>query len=302
MLEDSLEVEGTPERVQRVEAIVTDYESLLHQGHRFSNGDLKSFLQVVISDPQLTLRNLVVSSRQRNFGRKTLTPRSLNQVCYFEAMERCDMVFGVGPAGTGKTYLAVAMAVSEFLNKRVRRIVLTRPAVEAGEQLGFLPGTLQQKIDPYLRPLYDALYDILDADQVERLLDKRLIEIAPLAFMRGRSLNDSFIILDEGQNTTAEQMKMFITRLGFGSKAVITGDITQIDLPSGKRSGLLEAIDVLSTVDGIPFVYFDEKDVVRHDLVQKIVRAYGIHQGEQHKKKIKKPSATSNTKGDFPEA
>ncbi len=300
MLEDGLEVEGTPERVQRVEAIVTDYESLLHQGHRFSNGDLKSFLQVVISDPQLTLRNLVVSSRQRNFGRKALTPRSLNQVCYFEAMERCDMVFGVGPAGTGKTYLAVAMAVSEFLNKKVRRIVLTRPAVEAGEQLGFLPGTLQQKIDPYLRPLYDALYDILDTDRVERLLDKGLIEIAPLAFMRGRSLNDSFIILDEGQNTTAEQMKMFITRLGFGSKAVITGDITQIDLPSGKRSGLLEAIDVLSTVDGIPFVYFDEKDVVRHDLVQKIVRAYSTHEGEKQKK-MQAPSATSSTKGDFPE-
>jgi len=299
LLEDSLEVEGAPERVRRAEAIVTDYKSLLYQGHRFSNGDLKSFLQVVISDPQLTLRNLVVSSHQRNFGRKTLTPRSLHQVCYFEAMERCDMVFGVGPAGTGKTYLAVAMAVSKFLNKRVRRIVLTRPAVEAGEQLSFLPGTLQQKIDRYLRPLYDALYGILDTDRVERLLDKRLIEIAPLAFMRGRSLNNIFIILDEGQNTTAEQMNMFITRLGFGSKAVATGDITQIDLPSGKHSGLLEVIDVLSTVDGIPFVYFDEKDVVRHDLVQKIVRAYSTHQGA--KRKNKNPSVATKAKGDSSE-
>ena len=281
LLEDGLEIEGAPERVRRVEAIVADYEFLLHQGHRFNNGDLKSFLQVVASDPQLTLRNLVISSRQRNFGRKTLAPRSVNQMRYFEAMERCDMVFGVGPAGTGKTYLAVAMAVSEFLNKKVRRIVLARPAVEAGERLGFLPGTLQQKIDPYLRPLYDALYDMLDNDHVEKLLEKGLIEIAPLAFMRGRSLNDSFIILDEGQNATAEQMKMFITRLGFGSKAVITGDITQIDLAAGKRSGLLEVIDVLSSVEDISFVYFDEKDVVRHNLVQRIVGAYDTYQSRR---------------------
>ena len=267
--------------MRQAEAIVADYEFLLDQGHQFSNGDLKNLLQVVTSNPKLTLKNLVVSGRQRNFGGKTLTPRSVNQMCYLEAMERCDMVFGVGPAGTGKTYLAVAMAVAEFLNKKVRRIVLTRPAVEAGEHLGFLPGTLQQKIDPYLRPLYDALYDILDTDRVERLLDKNLIEIAPLAFMRGRSLNDSFIILDEGQNTTAEQMKMFITRLGFGSKAVITGDITQIDLPSGKGSGLLEVIDVLNSLDEIPFVYFDEKDVVRHDLVQRIVKAYDTHPNKE---------------------
>jgi phosphate starvation-inducible PhoH-like protein len=197
---------------------------------------------------------------------------------YFEAMERCDMVFGIGPAGTGKTYLAVAMAVAELLAKRVRRIILARPAVEAGERLGFLPGTLQQKIDPYLRPLYDALYDMLEADRIEKLIEKGVIEIAPLAFMRGRSLNESFIILDEGQNSTAEQMKMFITRLGFGSKAVITGDITQIDLPAGRRSGLLEAIDVLSAVEGISFIHFDERDVVRHDLVQRIVRAYDEYQ------------------------
>ena len=188
------------------------------------------------------------------------------------------MVFGIGPAGTGKTYLAVAMAVSELLAKKVRRIVLARPAVEAGEHLGFLPGTLQQKIDPYLRPLYDALYDMMEADRVEKLIEKGVIEIAPLAFMRGRSLNDSFIILDEAQNATAEQMKMFITRLGFGSKAVITGDITQIDLPTGRRSGLLEATDVLAQVKDIAFITFDEKDVVRHDLVQRIVRAYEEYQ------------------------
>ena len=274
LLDDSIEIEGDPEPVRRAEHILSDYEFLLREGHRFTNGDVNGFLKVVAEDPNLTLRNLVLSSRQRTFGRRSLTPRSLNQVRYLEAIERCDMAFGIGPAGTGKTYLAVAMAVSELLAKNVRRIILTRPAVEAGERLGFLPGTLQQKIDPYLRPLYDALYDMLDYDRVERLLEKGIIEIAPLAFMRGRSLNESFIILDEGQNSTAEQMKMFITRLGSGSKAVITGDITQIDLPAGKRSGLLEAVDVLNSVKGITFVYFDETDVVRHELVQRIVRAY----------------------------
>jgi len=181
---------------------------------------------------------------------------------------------GIGPAGTGKTYLAVAMAISALLNKQVNRIILARPAVEAGERLGFLPGTLQEKIDPYLRPLYDALFDMLDPERVERYLEKNVIEIAPIAFMRGRTLNDSFVILDEAQNTTSEQMKMFVTRLGFNSKAVITGDITQIDLPSARRSGLLEAIDILGDVNGIAFVHFDESDVVRHHLVQRIVRAY----------------------------
>jgi phosphate starvation-inducible PhoH-like protein len=206
---------------------------------------------------------------------------------YFEAIDRCDMVFGIGPAGTGKTYLAVAMAVSDLLAKKVGRIVLARPAVEAGESLGFLPGTIQQKVDPYLRPLYDALYDMLDSEKVEKLIEKGTIEIAPLAFMRGRSLNDSFIILDEGQNATAEQMKMFITRLGFGSKAVITGDVTQIDLPTGRRSGLLEAIDVLQAVKGISFTYFNEKDVVRHDLVQRIVRAYDSYERSELESALK---------------
>ena len=193
-----------------------------------------------------------------------MQPKSINQRRYLEAIEKHDMVFGVGPAGTGKTYLAVAMAISALLAKRVNRIILARPAVEAGERLGFLPGTLQEKIDPYLRPLYDALYDMLDPEKVDRYLEKNVIEIAPIAFMRGRTLNDSFVILDEAQNTTSEQMKMFVTRLGFNSKAVITGDITQIDLPNARRSGLLEAIDMLKHVEGLTFVYFDESDVVRH--------------------------------------
>jgi phosphate starvation-inducible PhoH-like protein len=184
----------------------------------------------------------------------------------------------VGPAGTGKTYLAVAMAVSALLSKRVSRIVLTRPAVEAGERLGFLPGNLQEKVDPYLRPLYDALYDMLEADRVEKLLERAVIEVAPIAFMRGRTLNDSFIILDEAQNSTAEQMKMVLTRQGFNSKMVVTGDLTQIDLPPGKRSGLTDAVEVLRGIEGISFVYFDERDVVRHSLVQKIVKAYERHQ------------------------
>jgi phosphate starvation-inducible PhoH-like protein len=191
-----------------------------------------------------------------------------------DAIENYDLTFGVGPAGTGKTYLAVAMGVAALLNKRVSRIVLTRPAVEAGEHLGFLPGTLQEKVDPYLRPLYDALFDMVDAERVEKLVERNTIEIAPLAFMRGRTLNDCFIILDEAQNTTLEQMKMILTRQGFNSKMVVTGDQTQIDLPAGKKSGLLNAIDVLRGVDGIAFVNFDERDVVRHQLVQRIVKAY----------------------------
>jgi phosphate starvation-inducible PhoH-like protein len=184
------------------------------------------------------------------------------------------MVFGIGPSGTGKTYLAVAMAVDALLSKEVSRIILARPAVEAGERLGFLPGTVQEKVNPYLRPLYDALYDVLDPDRVERYLEKSIIEIAPIAFMRGRTLNDAFVILDEAQNTTSEQMKMFLTRLGFNSKAVITGDITQIDLPNGRRSGLVETIEIVAKVEGLSFIYFNEWDVVRHSLVQRIIRAY----------------------------
>jgi phosphate starvation-inducible PhoH-like protein len=217
---------------------------------------------------------LAEAGKQRSFGKRTVQPKSINQRRYLETIEKNDMVFGIGPAGTGKTYLAVAMAISALVSKRVNRIILARPAVEAGERLGFLPGTLQEKVDPYLRPLYDALYDMLEPEKVDRYLEKNVIEVAPIAFMRGRTLNDSFIILDEAQNTTGEQMKMFLTRMGFNSKAVITGDITQIDLPSAKRSGLIEAMEILKGVEGISFVHFDETDVVRHHLVQRIVRAY----------------------------
>ena len=277
----SLEIEGDETQVQRADDIIADYLTLVSEGQRFSNGDVRDFLRVATSDPTISFKELVRNSRQRVCGRKSVTPRSLNQLRYFDALDRSDMVFAIGPAGTGKTYLAVAFAISALLSKQVRRIVLARPAVEAGERLGFLPGTLQQKVDPFLRPLYDALQDLLDAERVERSLTNGTIEVAPLAFMRGRSLNESFIILDEAQNATAEQMKMFITRLGFGSKAAITGDITQIDLPSGKRSGLIEAIDVLSDVDGVRFVEFDERDVVRHGLVQRIIRAYDRYNSRQ---------------------
>lgn len=272
--DDWLDIEGETDAVSRAEEILGEYVALVGEGHVFNNGDLNSYLHVVTEDPQVSLRALVESGRQRSFGKKLLAPRTINQRRYLEAIERNDMVFGVGPAGTGKTYLAVAMAVSALLSKRVSRIILTRPAVEAGEKLGFLPGTLQEKVDPYLRPLYDALYEMLEHDRVEKLLERNVIEVAPIAFMRGRTLNDSFIILDEAQNSTAEQMKMVLTRQGFGSKMVVNGDITQIDLPNGRRSGLLDAIDVLKGVEGISFVSFDQRDVVRHTLVQRIVQAY----------------------------
>lgn len=274
LLNDSLELEGENVNVARAANILEDYFALIKEGHTFGNGDLNSYLRVVTGDADTSLRRLVESGRQRNFGKKALAPKTVNQRRYVEAIERNDMVFGVGPAGTGKTYLAVFMAISALLNKKVSRIVLTRPAVEAGERLGFLPGTLQEKIDPYLRPLYDALFDMLDNDRVEKLLERNVIEIAPIAFMRGRTLNDSFIILDEAQNSTPEQMKMTLTRMGFNSKMVVTGDATQVDLPSGKRSGLIDAIDILRGVEGISFITFDDKDVVRHNLVARIVRAY----------------------------
>jgi phosphate starvation-inducible PhoH-like protein len=274
LVDNSLEIEGEPGDVSRAENVLEEYVALVREGHVFNNGDLNSYLRVVTEDPEVSLRALVHSGRQRNFGKKLLAPKTINQRRYLEAIERNDLVFGIGPAGTGKTYLAVAMGVSALLSKKVARIILTRPAVEAGEKLGFLPGTLQEKVDPYLRPLYDALYDMLDSEKVEKLLDRNTIEVAPIAFMRGRTLNDSFIILDEAQNSTPEQMKMVLTRQGFNSKMVVNGDVTQIDLPGGKRSGLLDAVDVLKAVEGISFVQFDERDVVRHSLVQRIVKAY----------------------------
>jgi phosphate starvation-inducible protein PhoH and related proteins len=272
---DAIVVTGAEAGVAQVERIFTDYEALRRGGVTLQNGELKGMLRLVIADPSVTLKALVDSGRQRSAGVKRMVqPRSPNQRKYVEAIEQSDMIFGLGPAGTGKTYLAVAMAVSALMAKRVNRIILVRPAVEAGERLGFLPGSLQEKVDPYLRPLYDALYDLLDPPKVDKLLETNVIEVAPLAFMRGRTLSDAFIIMDEAQNTTNEQMKMFLTRMGNGSKAVITGDLTQIDLPNPKRSGLFEALSVLDGVEGIRFCQFEDVDVVRHHLVQRIVRAY----------------------------
>jgi len=272
--ENNLTIDGEDDQVQLVERLVEDYAQLRTEGVKFSNGDLKSIIRIISEDTSQSLRGVVSSAKSLQAGKRNVSPKTLNQKLYLEAIERHDMVFGIGPAGTGKTYLAVSMAVRALLEKKINRIVLTRPAVEAGERLGFLPGTLQEKIDPYLKPLYDALYDMLDVERVDRNIERGVIEIAPIAFMRGRTLNDAFVILDEAQNTTAEQMKMFLTRIGYGSKAVITGDITQIDLPIGKMSGLIEARNVISGVEGISFIYFNEKDVVRHPLVQRIVRAY----------------------------
>lgn len=271
---DCMQIEGAARDVTRAEQIFTDFDRLSRSGHDFLHSDLRSMLRVVIDDDSTTLRGLAEAGKQRSFGKRHVQPKSMNQRRYLDAIENYDMVFGIGPAGTGKTYLAVAMAVSALNNKKVNRIILARPAVEAGERLGFLPGTLQEKVDPYLRPLYDALYDLMDGERVDRYLEKNTIEIAPIAFMRGRTLNDSFIILDEAQNTTPEQMKMFVTRMGFNSKTVITGDITQIDLPDTRKSGLLEAMAVLKNVEGLSFNFFTEEDVVRHHLVQRIVRAY----------------------------
>jgi phosphate starvation-inducible protein PhoH and related proteins len=274
LLDNELEIDGEELQVARAERIVGDYLDLVRAGQVIASGEMNSFLRVVTADEGSSLRSLVESGKARNFGKKSIVPKTVNQRVYLDAIERFDLVFGIGPAGTGKTYLAVAMAVAALLAKQVTRIILTRPAVEAGERLGFLPGTLQEKIDPYLRPLYDALFDMIDTERVEKYLERNVIEIAPLAFMRGRTLNDSFIILDEAQNTSAEQMKMFLTRQGFNSKMVVTGDLTQIDLPMGKRCGLQDAKEVLQGVSGINFVYFDERDVVRNPLVQRIVKAY----------------------------
>jgi phosphate starvation-inducible PhoH-like protein len=267
-------VDGDPSDVGKVERVIAQLSSLLQEGYKLSKGDVKTASQLVARDETVELRDYLGRGAVKPSAKRQVAPKSINQRRYLDAIEQLDIVFGVGPAGTGKTYLAMAQAVSFLVAKRVNRIVLTRPAVEAGEKLGFLPGDLQEKVNPYLRPLYDALYDMLEFDRVERLFDRGTIEIAPLAFMRGRTLNDAFVVLDEAQNTTSEQMKMFLTRLGFGSKAVITGDITQVDLPAGRTSGLVEAIRVVGDISGIEVVRFDERDVVRHPLVQEIIKAY----------------------------
>jgi phosphate starvation-inducible PhoH-like protein len=270
-------IEGTAEKTARAERVLDQLAGLLRGGYRFAKGDVKTAAQLLEQDPDAALADYFLKGAGRSIGRKQIIPKSVTQRRYLEAIDQADLVFGVGPAGTGKTYLAMAQAVAYLTSKRVNRIILARPAVEAGEKLGFLPGDLQEKVNPYLRPLYDALYDMLDAERVERLLERGVIEVAPIAFMRGRTLNDAFVILDEAQNTTSEQMKMFLTRLGFGSKAVVTGDVTQIDLPPGRVSGLVEALKVVDGVEGVVTVYFDDRDVVRHALVQRIVRAYDAY-------------------------
>jgi phosphate starvation-inducible PhoH-like protein len=267
-------VEGESSDLARVDRVVGGLSSLMRDGYKLSNADVKIASDLVAQDELVDLRDHFLKGALAPVGKRRIAPKSVTQRKYLDAIDQHDIVFGIGPAGTGKTYLAMAQAVAFLVAKKVSRIILARPAVEAGEKLGFLPGDLQEKVNPYLRPLYDALYDMLDTERVARYIERGTIEIAPIAFMRGRTLNDSFVILDEAQNTTSEQMKMFLTRLGFGAKAVITGDITQIDLPAGRTSGLVEAMKVVNEIEGISFIYFDERDVVRHKLVQQIVKAY----------------------------
>src|SRR6476659_5745158 len=274
-------VEGEAQDVARAERVLEQLTSLIRGGYKLAKGDVKTASQLVSQDETVELSDYFLRGTARTSGKRQVVAKSITQKRYLDAIEQYDIVFGIGPAGTGKTYLAMAQAVSFLLAKRVSRIILARPAVEAGEKLGFLPGDLQEKVNPYLRPLYDALYDMIEMERAERLLERGTIEVAPIAFMRGRTLNDAFVILDEAQNTTSEQMKMFLTRLGFGSKAVITGDVTQIDLPTGRTSGLVEAMKVIGNVSGISFIHFDEKDVVRHALVQQIVKAYEAYGGSR---------------------
>lgn len=271
---NALSMSGDPISIKLAEKLLTELYEILRMGHPLYPNDILSAIRILSGNHSARLKDIFLDTVYVSSRRRLITPKSLAQKLYIDAIRKYDIVFGIGPAGTGKTYLAMAMGVASLTKKEVDRIILTRPAVEAGEKLGFLPGDLLEKVNPYLRPLYDALHDMMDFETASRLLEKGVIEVAPLAFMRGRTLNDSFVILDEAQNTTSEQMKMFLTRLGYGSKAVITGDITQIDLPSGKVSGLIEARNILRGIEGIQFSYFTEIDVVRHPLVQDIIRAY----------------------------
>lgn len=270
----TLNLEGDPLDISLARRVLTELYELVKEGYPIYAQDVDYAIRILSSGEKVSLKEIFLDTVYITAHKRVITPKSLAQKQYIETIRGKDIVFGIGPAGTGKTYLAMSMAVAELTDGRVNRIILTRPAVEAGEKLGFLPGDLFEKVNPYLRPLYDALHDMMDFEKASRLISRGVIEVAPLAFMRGRTLNDSFVILDEAQNTTSEQMKMFLTRLGFSSKAVITGDITQIDLPSGKVSGLVEARDILNGIRGIGFVYFSEKDVVRHRLVREIIKAY----------------------------
>jgi len=269
-----LEIEGDPLQVELASQIVRQLYGLLEKGYPVYASDVDYAIRILSGDARAKLHDIFLDTIYISAHKRTITPKSIAQKAYIDAIRRYDIVFGIGPAGTGKTYLAMAMAVAELMKNNYVRIILTRPAVEAGEKLGFLPGDLAEKVNPYLRPLYDALHDMVDFDRAHKLVERGTIEVAPLAFMRGRTLNDSFVILDEAQNTTPEQMKMFLTRLGYGSKAVIIGDAIQVDLLAGKPSGLKEASRILKGVHGIRFVTFTEKDVARHHLVQEIISAY----------------------------
>ncbi len=272
--ESGIEIRGDDVQAELAARVVRQLLDLLGQGYPLFPSDVEYAIRILSADRTARLREIFLDTIYISAHKRTIAPKSIAQKHYIDSMRKNDIVFGIGPAGTGKTYLAMAMAVAALSRNEVARIVLTRPAVEAGERLGFLPGDLAEKVNPYLRPLYDALHDMVDVDRARRYMERGTIEVAPLAFMRGRTLNDAFVILDEAQNTTREQMKMFLTRLGFGSQAVITGDVTQIDLPAGRDSGLIEARELLQDVPGIRFVQFSERDVVRHRLVSAIITAY----------------------------
>ncbi len=274
---DEVTLDGAPASVQQAERVLNDLAALTTDGYELRPDDVSFALKAARGPQDAPLKDLLLGTVPIATKKRFIVPKSATQKTYLDAIQKYDIVIGIGPAGTGKTYLAMAMAVAALTRREVSRIILARPAVEAGERLGFLPGDMYAKVNPYLRPLYDALYDMMDVERANRLIERGEIEIAPLAFMRGRTLNDSFVILDEAQNATAEQMKMFLTRLGFNSKAVVTGDITQVDLPSDRRSGLIEVREILKEISGIQFVYFDERDVVRHKLVQEIIKAYDRH-------------------------
>jgi phosphate starvation-inducible PhoH-like protein len=271
---NELILDGAPEALHLAEGLISQLTTLLAEGYTLRQDDIVFAIRSIHQNRETTLREVFSGAIPLAAKKRLVIPKSSTQMAYIQAIRNHDIVIGIGPAGTGKTYLAMAMAVSFLLQRSVNRIILARPAVEAGEKLGFLPGDMYEKVNPYLRPLYDALYDMMDTEKANRMVERGDIEIAPLAFMRGRTLNDSFVILDEAQNATSEQMKMFLTRLGFGSKAVITGDITQVDLPPERMSGLIEIQEILGGIEGIHFTYFTEKDVVRHKLVQEIVKAY----------------------------
>ena len=282
---NALTVQGGDLDVHLSLRVLNDLYALLKKGYPLFPADIDYAIRMISDDRTINLEDIFLDTVYISSKKKVITPKSLAQKRYIDAIRRYDLVIGIGPAGTGKTYLAMAMAVASLMKQEVERIVLTRPAVEAGEKLGFLPGDIAEKVNPYLRPLYDALHDMMDFDRASRLLERSVIEVAPLAFMRGRTLNDAFVILDEAQNTGPEQMKMFLTRLGFGSKAVITGDITQVDLPDNKASGLIEIQSILKDIEGIEFVYFSEKDVVRHPLVQDIIKAYDRVEERRNRKR-----------------